>query len=84
MGRTPDRQPGEALEEKLVLVDDGLTADNPGEVVYRAGSFSMRDSTGAFDPRSGGAGFDEDTILVDDVTLDVLADDVTGNVLVNE
>jgi hypothetical protein len=53
MGRTPDRQPGEALEEKLVLQDEGLTADNPGEMVFDGTDFQMRDATGIFNPRSG-------------------------------
>lgn len=53
MGRTPDRRPGPLIEEKIILQDDGYTADNPGEAVYKDGAFSMRDSVGAFDPRSG-------------------------------
>jgi hypothetical protein len=53
MARTPDRVSGPSLEEKLVLSDEGQTADSPGEVVYNGGAFSMRDSTGPFDPRSG-------------------------------
>ena len=55
MARTPDRTPGVREEEKLRLTtEEGQTADSPGEIVYTAGgAFSMRDATGAFDPRSG-------------------------------
>lgn len=59
MAKTPDRFPGERLEEKLKLSDDGLAADAEGEIVYAGGAFSMRDSSGAFDPRSGGGGLSE-------------------------
>jgi hypothetical protein len=82
MGRTPDRRPGEALEEKLVLQDEGLTADNPGEMVYRAGAFSFRDAVGILNPRSGS--FNVDDILIDDITGEPLVDDVTHNLLVNQ
>jgi len=57
--RTPDRVPGPAEEEKLILQDEGLSADNPGEVVFTGGAFSMRDAVGVFDPRSGGGGITE-------------------------
>lgn len=81
MPRTPDRMPGESLEEKLALQDEGEIADNEGDVVFRAGAFSMRDSLGVFNPRSGS--LDIDDILTDDITFAVLVDDVTHNVLVN-
>lgn len=83
MPRTPDRAPGASLEEKLILEDEGLTADAEGETVYRAGAFSMRDAIGAFNPRDGGT-FDEDTILTDDVICEVMVDDILGNVMVNQ
>jgi hypothetical protein len=54
MPRTPDRDPGTRLEEKLKLTsDDALTADTQGEMVYTGSAFSFRDSIGTFDPRSG-------------------------------
>ena len=81
MPRTPDRMPGESLEEKLALQDEGETADNQGEVVFISGSFSMRDYLGAFNPRSGS--FDIDDALTDDITFTVLVDDVNHNILVN-
>jgi hypothetical protein len=55
MPQTPDRSPLPRYEEKLILTDDGYTADNPGEFVFDGSSFSMRDSVGVFNPRSGGA-----------------------------
>lgn len=59
MPRTPDRAAGTRFEEKLELTDDGLTADSEGQIVYSGGAFSLRDSVGAFDPRSGGGGITE-------------------------
>jgi hypothetical protein len=59
MARTPDRVPGASLEEKLAFSDEGLTADNPGEVVFNSGDFQMRDATGLFNPRTGGSGLSE-------------------------
>ena len=54
MGQTTDRNPGPRLEEKIIFTtDEGFTADAAGEMVYAGGAFSMRDSTGVFDPRSG-------------------------------
>lgn len=82
MPRTPDRSPGASLEEKLILQDEGLTADAPGEMVFSGGVFSFRDGGGAFDPRTGS--FSIDDILVDDITLEPLVDDVTRNILVNQ
>lgn len=60
MSPTPDRSPGTRIEEKLRLTsDEGLTADNPGEIVYNGSTFQLRDSTGIFDPRTGGSGLSE-------------------------
>lgn len=59
MAKTPDRRPGPSYEEKLILQNEGLTADAQGEMVYNGTSFSFRDSVGAFDPRSGGGGITE-------------------------
>lgn len=56
MGLTPDRSPGPRTEEKITLVDDGYTADVPGDMVYdeATGAFVFKDDTGSFDPRTGG------------------------------
>lgn len=60
MTTTPDRFPGDREEDVLALQDnaDGDPA-NPGEVKYDGGAFRMRDSTGVFDPRTGGSGLSE-------------------------
>ena len=54
MARTPDRRPGEADEEGLVLENRG-PGQNPtiaGGIRYVNGAFSFRDSLGLFNPRS--------------------------------
>lgn len=40
---------------RLYLLDEGLTPAVEGEVTYDGNSFQMKDSTGVFDPRTGGA-----------------------------
>lgn len=74
MGRTPDRVHGSSQEEKLSLQDEGLTADEPGDVVFRSGAFEFRDSVGTFDPRSG-SGLSE----TQHRNLDQLVHDVAEN-----
>lgn len=59
MPRTPDRTPGRRYEEKLTLTNDGLAADGPGDMVFDGSDFSFRDSTGPFNPRTGGSGLTE-------------------------
>lgn len=51
MPRTPDRFPGNREESKIVLLDEGETADNPGEMVFDGTAFSFRDDVGVFDLR---------------------------------
>jgi hypothetical protein len=62
MARTPDRRPGEADEEGIVL-ENRTSGDNPtlaGGIRYVNGAFSFRDSLGLFNPRSqlSAAGYD--------------------------
>lgn len=60
MPRTPDRTPGRRYEEKLTLTsDEGLTADDSGDMVFDGTDFSFRDATGPFNPRTGGSGLSE-------------------------
>jgi len=59
MPLTPDRSPGPRQEEKLTLSNDGYTADSPGDMVFDGTSFKFRDTTGEFDPRTGGTGLTE-------------------------
>jgi len=51
---TPDRTPGVSLEEGQVYEDEGIDPSQEGEVRYSGGQFKMQDSTGIFDPRTGG------------------------------
>ncbi len=55
MARTPDRQPGENLEEGTVY--QNVTSDPPvaGGVRYVSGSFRLRDQFGVFNPRNSGS-----------------------------
>ncbi len=62
MARTPDRRPGEADEEGIVL-ENRPSGSNPsaaGGIRYVDGAFSFRDSLGLFNPRSplSAAGYD--------------------------
>jgi len=53
---TPDDLAGGIADaDKLILNAESETADNPGEVVWNGTSFVMRDSTGLFNPRTGGS-----------------------------
>jgi hypothetical protein len=53
--QTPDEFPGEAIQESLLLEDEGLgLAVTPGQMRYSGGRFTMFDSVGEFDPRTGG------------------------------
>ena len=72
MGLTPDRSPGPRIEEKLTLTNDGYTADNPGDVVFDGTSFKFRDSTGEFNPRTGGSGITEEQHEVLDTLVHLL------------
>lgn len=64
MPRTPDRQPGESLEEGILFEATAL-ATQAGEVRYNGTRFSFRDATGEFDPRTGGSGITEANFFLD-------------------
>ena len=58
MPGTPDDRAGGITDAgKMILRDEGLTLDYPGEAIYDdvAGEFALRDAAGVFDPRAGGA-----------------------------
>jgi hypothetical protein len=56
---TPDRTLGPSQEEGTYYEDNGIAATAQGEVRYTGGAFSLYDSLGAFNPRSGGSGITE-------------------------
>lgn len=58
MPRTPDRTPGPADEEGIIL-EDTVSPTQVGELRYTGGSFLLQDSAGVFNPRSGGSGLTE-------------------------
>lgn len=73
MSPTPDRRAGTRYEERLRLTsDEGLSSDVAGDVTFDGTDFSMRDSVGAFNPRTGG-GISE----TQHEALDTLAHDLT-------
>jgi hypothetical protein len=77
MPRTPDRTPGESLEEGTVY-DNRPPGEEPtsaGGVRYVDGSFSFRDSLGLFNPRSGGSGITEPQHKALDTLVHDLAED---------
>lgn len=53
MPRTPDRNPGVADEEGIVLSDEGVDPVSVGEIRNNGGALKARDSAGVFDLRSG-------------------------------
>ena len=52
MPRTPDRVPGTS-DEEATIYESTSTSTVEGEVRYEGTRFSMYDSIGEFDPRSG-------------------------------
>lgn len=51
---TPDRFPGPAEEEELRLTPDEADPTVDGSLKFNGTSFRMKDSTGIFNPRTGG------------------------------
>ena len=58
MARTPDRTPG-VLDEEGIQLESTAAATQAGEVRYTGTRFSLYDSAGEYDPRSGGGGITE-------------------------
>lgn len=58
---TPDRRPGPLVEEEVQLEDRTADGDPTieGAFRYASGAFKFKDSTGVFDPRTGGSGISE-------------------------
>jgi len=56
MGRTPDRRAGALYEDTAIYTASTVVATAEGEIRYVGGRFSFYDSTGEYDPRSGGGG----------------------------
>ena len=54
MPKTPDRRPG-VEDQEGTIYESTVAATVAGEVRYDGTSFSLRDATGVFDPRTGGA-----------------------------
>jgi hypothetical protein len=52
-GLTPDRTPGVADEEGIILSDEGVDPSAVGEIRNNAGTLKAKDSVGVFDLRSG-------------------------------
>jgi hypothetical protein len=61
MPKTPDRFPGESIEDQYYELTEHVTppTDKVGTIAYVNGSFYLVDSSGNFDPRSGGGGITE-------------------------
>lgn len=55
MARTPDRQPGENLEEGTVYQNVLTDPPTQGGIRYVSGSFKLRDQYGVFNPRASGS-----------------------------
>lgn len=72
MSPTPDRRAGTRFEERLRLTsDDGLTSDVAGDVTFDGADFSMRDSIGTFNPRTGGGLSETQHEALDSLTHDL-------------
>jgi len=61
MPRTPDRHPGPLEEDEEIRLGGDAVGDptDEGRMRYVSGAFRFRDSTGVYDPRSGGGGITE-------------------------
>lgn len=73
MPQTPDRHPGAMIEDDEIILKE--TSGDPteiGGIRHVGGAFRMKDSTGVFDPRSGGGGITESQHEV----LDTLVHDI--------
>ena len=75
MPRTPDRFPGNRQEEEIQMEDTGADPASAGGITYNAGSFSFKDATGLFDPRTGGSGLSAAAHRVLDQLAHVIAED---------
>lgn len=58
-GTTPDEFPGPRVEEEVQLETQASDPTTEGAMRYVGGAFKLKDSTGVFDPRSGGGGITE-------------------------
>lgn len=56
MPRTPDHKDGPRYEEEIRFDEQVSDPSGAGYMRYVSGSFRMQDSSGVFDPRSGGGG----------------------------
>jgi hypothetical protein len=57
MGRTPDRRPGQQIEDDAIAFDDRISDTGVVGTLYRKGDdFFAHDSVGAFNLRTGGSG----------------------------
>lgn len=65
MPATPDRRPGSLDEEEILLDANPGTPSAAGGIRYSGAIFQMRDATGTFDPRVGGAGLTSNDFLLD-------------------
>jgi hypothetical protein len=84
MPRTPDRFPGERLEESLVL-ETLLAGEEPpdqGGVRFVDGSFSLRDNLGLFNPRAS-SGISEATHQTLDTLVHEIAETCSTEVIYN-
>jgi hypothetical protein len=73
--QTPDEFPGEAIQESLLLEDEGLgLAVTPGQMRYSGGRFTMFDSVGEFDPRTGGGITEPQHEALDTLAHDIVED----------
>lgn len=72
MGTQPDRHPGPAIEEELILEADPSDPTTAGAVRFNGSTFRLRDSVGVFDPRTGGSGITEEQHeLIDSLVHDL-------------
>lgn len=72
---TPDRFPGTREEFEIALDEQtGVEPAEVGGIVYSDGAFKLRDSSGVYDPRSGGGGITEAQHEILDTQIHALAE----------
>jgi hypothetical protein len=86
MGRTPDRSPGEADEEGIVLTNLGPGNDPSalGGMRYVNGAFRLKDALGVFDPRPSVLWYDVLLEIDPDETATTYTATYSGNTVTQE
>ena len=79
---TPDRTPGVADEEGIIL-EDTVVPTVEGEIRYQGGQFRFFDNQGEYDPRTGGVN-PLGSVMVNSLTGDIYTSCTDGEIYLME